>query len=285
VHPLTGASTIGIVTDSNSQITEGLVARFAVEVVPMTVTIDGDDHEEGVDLDADGFYACFDGGAVHEVTTSQPSPGRFAVAYRRLADRGCTEIVSIHIAEAMSGTVTSATIAAREAPVPVHVIDTGSASFGVAVCVWAAGVAVGRGALVDDIRRRIDHLVPRIGTVFMVGVPHLTERGGRAEGVDLDGDGIPVLAMSGGTLEVLERVSTVEDAIDVMSTYAAGWGDGVTVAIGTADAPSRALADGLTAALADLPGVDAVVQYRIGPSVGAHTGPGTFGLFVFPTIR
>ena len=44
---------IGIVTDSSSQITADLVERFDVEVVPMTVTIDGVDHAEGEDLDAD----------------------------------------------------------------------------------------------------------------------------------------------------------------------------------------------------------------------------------------
>jgi DegV family protein with EDD domain len=276
---------IGLVTDSNSQITPELIERFAVEVVPMTVTIDGDDHLEGEGLDADGFYRRFEDGATPLISTSQPSPGRFAVAYRRLAERGCSDIMSIHIAAAMSGTVGSASLAARSSPVPVHVVDTGSASFGVAVCVWAAGVAIHRGGLVDDVRRRIDRLVPRIGTAFMVGVPLLTERSGRADGVTLDGDGVPVLVMSDGALEVLERVSTIDDAIDVMSTYAAGWGDGVTVAIGTADAPSRPLGDRLTAALTGLSGVDGVVQYRIGPSVGAHTGPGTFGLFVFPTIR
>lgn len=281
------AHAIGLVTDSNSQITPELIERFDVEVVPMTVTIDGIEHLEGVagGLDADGFYDHFSHGATPEVTTSQPSPGRFADAFRRLADRGCSEIVSIHIAEAMSGTIGSATMAAGSAAIPVHVVDTGSASFGVAVCVWAAGVAIARGADADDIRRRIEGLVPRIGTAFMVGVPLLTERGGRADGVDLDGDGIPVLVMNRGQLEVLERVSTLDDTVDVMSTYAAGWGDGVTVAIGTADEPSRPLSDRLTAALIDAAGVDDVVQYRVGPSVGAHTGPGTFGLFVFPTIR
>jgi DegV family protein with EDD domain len=279
-HPV-----IGLVTDSNSQLTAALAERFEVEVVAMTVTVDGVDHREGEDLDADGFYAYFDNGAHPVVTTSQPSPGQFVAAYLRLIERGCTEIISIHIAEAMSGTVGSATVAANGVEVPVHVIDTGSASFGVAVCVWAAGVGVVRGGLPDDIRRRIENLVPRIGTVFMVGVPLLTERGGRAATVELDGDGIPVLAMSNGQLEILDRVTTVEDAIDVMSTYASGWGDSVTVAIGTSDAASRDLAERLGRTLSGVTGIDEVVTYRIGPSVGAHTGPGTFGLFVFPTIR
>ena len=275
----------GLVTDSNSQITSQIIERFDVEVVPMTVAIDGTEYHEGEDLDADRFYAHFADGGRPEITTSQPSPGQFVATYEHLIERGCTEIVSIHIAEAMSGTVASASTAAANVGVPVHVIDTGTASFGVAVCVWAAGVAISRGGLAADIRRRVENLVQRIGTAFMVGVPMLTERGGRAHTIELDGDGIPVLVMSNGELEILDRVTTIEDTIDVMSTYAAGWGEAVTVAIGTSDESSRTLADRLEAALNEVAGIDAIVHYRIGPSVGAHTGPGTFGLFVFPTIR
>ncbi|MDJ0770263.1 MAG: DegV family protein [Ilumatobacter sp.] len=276
--------TIGVVTDSNSQITRDLVERYGVEVVPMTVTIDGIDYAEGVDLDADGFYEHFSEGVRPEVSTSQPPPGAFIDAYQRLIERGCDEIVSIHIAEAMSGTIGSATLAAEAVSAPVHVVDTGSASYGVSVCVWAAGAVLASGGRPDDVRRRIADLMPRIGTAFMVGVPHLTERGGRAADVELDGDGIPVLAMCDGSLEVLERVSTVEDTVDVMAGYVAGWGERVTAAIGTADEPSRRLTEMLGAALAAAANVDDVVHYRVGPSVGAHTGPGTFGLFVFPTI-
>lgn len=141
----------------------------------------------------------------------------------------------------------------------------------------------------DDVHRRIGSIVDRLGTAFMVGVPHLTERGGRAGGVELDGDGIAVVVMHGGRVEIADRVTTVEDTIDVMSSYARSWLErepaGITVAIGTADPPSRDLSARLDDVLRGLTGVDHVVHYRIGPSVGAHTGPGTFGLFVFPTIR
>jgi fatty acid-binding protein DegV len=41
------------------------------------------------------------------------------------------------------------------------------------------------------------------------------------------------------------------------------------------------MAQALTAALSGDALVAEVVHYRIGPSIGAHTGPGTFGLFVF----
>lgn len=281
---------IAVVTDSSSQITPDLVARHSIEVVPLTVTIDGTDHLEGVDLDADAFYAAFENGRRPEVSTSQPSPGRFLDAYQRLVERGCDRIVSVHIGEAMSGTVGSARIAAQGTAVPVDVIDTGSASFGVAACAWAAAVAAAEGADVPEIRTRIDRLVPSVATAFMVGVPTLTERGGRATEIDLDADdegdgGVQVLAMVDGRLSVLDRVATVDDTVDVMSAYATSWGGGVTVAIGTADEPSRPLANRLDDALTGLAAIDLVTHYRIGPSIGAHTGPGTFGLFVFPTIE
>jgi DegV family protein with EDD domain len=215
---------VGLVTDSNSQITPELVARYGVEVVPLTVTVDGVDHDEGVDLDADGFYARFADGWRPDVSTSQPSPGRFATLYGRLAAAGCDEIVSVHLGAAMSGTVGSASIAAADAPVPVRVVDTGSASFGVSACVWAAGAALAAGSDAAGAAAAVERMVPRIATAFMIGVPQLTERGGRAPGVVLDGDGIPVLGMSGGKLDVLDRVSTVDDTIDVMATYAAAWG-------------------------------------------------------------
>lgn len=279
----------GIVTDSNSQITPHLVDRYSVEVVPMSVTIDGAAFAEGVDLDADQFYAHFADGRTPEVATSQPAPGLFIDAYARVADQGCEEIWSIHLSSAMSGTVGAATLAARDSSVPVHVVDTTTASFGVAACVWAAGAAIERGADRTEITAAIDAQVEHLGTAFMVGVPLLAEQGGRAAAVDLDSDGIQILAMSRGDLRVLGRVDTVGDTVGLMTDYASAWTathpDGVTVAVGVADPSSRPLADRLATHLRALHGIDEVMHYRVGPSVGAHTGPGTFGLFVFPTIR
>ena len=41
---------IGIVTDSNAQLPAELAERYGVEIVPLTVTVDGQEPLEGVDL-------------------------------------------------------------------------------------------------------------------------------------------------------------------------------------------------------------------------------------------
>ena len=101
---------IGLVTDSNAQLPEELAGRYAVEIVPLTVTVDGVPYLEAVDIDADAFYARFDSGRPR-VTTAQPSPGQFAAASEAVAARGATEILSVHIGSSVSGTVNAARLA------------------------------------------------------------------------------------------------------------------------------------------------------------------------------
>jgi DegV family protein with EDD domain len=272
---------IGLCTDSNSQIPAELAARYGVEVVPLTVTVDDRDYLEGVDLDADEFYAMFDDGRKPAVSTSQPSPGQFAVAYDELIARGCTEILSIHISAAVSGTLNAARLAAHGASVPIRLVDTGTASFGVSCCVWAAGDAIARGASLDEAAVCAETLSPSIGNVFVVGALDLVKAGGRA-GAGLEGEGIPVLTLRDGQIQAIARVGTVDAAVDAMAAHAIGWGGRLRVAVGIADRGGEPLAVALENAVRTSENVGEVIQYRVGPSVGAHTGPGTAGCFMFP---
>ena len=96
---------IGLCTDSNSQLPQSLAERYDVEVVPVTVTVNDHDYLEGVDLDADVFYDMLSADPPPRVSTSQPSPGQFAAAYDTLLQRGCDEILSIHVTAADIGHV------------------------------------------------------------------------------------------------------------------------------------------------------------------------------------
>jgi DegV family protein with EDD domain len=276
---------IGLCTDSNSQIPESLAARYGVEVVPLTVTVDDRDYLEGVDLDADSFYGMFDDGKKPSVSTSQPSPGQFALAYDELISRGCTEILSIHISAAVSGTLNAARLAAHVATVPIRLVDTGTASFGVSCCVWAAGEAIARGASLDEAASCAETLSPSIGNVFIVGALDLIEAGGRAaQGLVAEGmaAGIPVLTLRDGQIQAIARAATVPEAVAAMGRHAVGWGDKLRVAIGIADKAAQPLATALEEHVCHTSNIVEVIQYRVGPSVGAHTGPGTAGCFMFP---
>ena len=273
---------IGICTDSNSQLPAELIARYGIEVVPLTVTVDDVEYLEGVDLDADAFYAHYANGHTPVVTTSQPSPGQFAVAYDDLAARGCTEILSIHVAAAVSGTINAARLGAHSVPTNVKLVDSGTASFGVSCCVWAAAEAIARGATLEQAALVAEQLAPSIGNVFVVGaLDHLRDGGRGGDLTAVDG-GLPILTLRNGTVEVLQRLATPLDAVNAMAAHVIGWGERLRAAVGHSDAATEVIADALEAAIGEAASVVDVVRYRVGPSVGAHTGPGTVGCFMFP---
>ena len=279
---------IGIVVDSNSQMPADLAARYGIEIVPLAITVDGTDYEEGVDLDTDAFYAFWSDGNTPAIETSQPSPGAFVAAYDRLKAAGATEILSIHLTEAMSGTLNSARVATGMVDMPVRLVDTGTASFGISCCAWAAAEAIASGADLETAAVVAEQRATGLHTTFVVGVPALIDRSGRGGEVDVEAassSGIPVLAMTGPDLSVLTTVTDLDAAVDAMVDDALAWtpssARGLRIAIGTSDVSSAPMAAALTDALTGEASVADVLQYRIGPSVGAHTGPGTSGLFVF----
>ena len=272
---------IGFVTDSNAQLPAELVERYAVEVVPLTVTIDGTPYLEGVDIDADGFYARFDSGTPG-VSTSQPSPGLFAQAYERVAARGVDEILSVHIGSSVSGTLNAARLAAEGSPAPVRLVDTGTASFGVSCCLWEAAEAVAAGAALEDAARVAEQVGATVDNIFIVGALDLARAGGRLSRDVQAADAIPVLRLVHGVIETVGNAHDLDEAAEVMAAFVESSGSALRVGVGVADAGTLPLGEAIVSRLAVAAEVREVVRYRIGPSVGVHTGPGSVGACYYP---
>ena len=279
-----------IVVDSNSQMPASLIERFGITVVPLPVSVDGVQYLEGVDLEADDFYARFESGTPR-VSTAQPSPGQFAVAYDELVAAGADEILSVHLGSDVSGTVNAARLAAADATVPVLVVDSGTVSFGVTLCAWAAAEAIEAGASIEEAAGVAQRTGSTVGNVFVVRGLELARSGGRLAAADRPadapadpGDGIPVLAMTSGTMHVLGHVATLAGAADLMAAQVLAAGDGLRVGVGVAGKDVAHFWEAIEERLATAAStVRELVRYRVGPSVGAHTGPGTVGVMYAPS--
>ena len=268
-------------TDSNAQLPAELAERYGVEVVPLTVTVDGTPYLEGVDLDAADFYARFQ----HTrpiVTTAQPSPGQFAEAYEAVAYRGATEILSIHLGASVSGTVNSARLASQVSPVPVRVVDTGTASFAVSLCLWEAAEAVATGATLEEAAALAERVGATVGNVFVVGALDLARAGGRLGDVAPAPTTVPVLTLVGGVMQEVDRCDDTDQAAMAMARFVRAGGSSLRVGVGVADPGTLPLVTAVEDQLRGAPEVAELVRYVIGPSVGAHTGPGTVGAMFAP---
>jgi DegV family protein with EDD domain len=112
------------VTDSGTDLslTGEQMSELNIQVVPLTVTLDGETYREGLDIKPEDFYRLL-AASDNLPVTSQPSPGDLVDAYRQLPDD--PDIISIHISSGLSGTVNAAQLAADLVPeANITVVDT-----------------------------------------------------------------------------------------------------------------------------------------------------------------
>jgi len=267
-------SRVAVSTDSSALFPAGVVARLGITVVPIQITLNGDPYD-GREDEIDDFYAQLAAGA--SVTTSQPSPGEFVGAYASAAARGAAEVLSIHLDARVSGTAASAALAASEAPIPVTVVDTGTVSFGVGACVRAAAESVAAGASTIDAVSAARQLGSKLRNVFVAA----GGRGGRVGDVS----GWAVLEFADGKTQPLAACGGVEEAVELMAERMGDAPGPFRAAVGHAGVVTEPAADALAQSLTRSSRVVEVERYRVGPAVGAHTGPLSFGAFWWPTAE
>ena len=100
--PSAPSQAVAIVTDSTTYLPPALIERWSITPVSLYVGWDGDLRPEHEYVDLDAFYARLRD-SPQLPKTSQPSVGDFLAVYRPLLEQG-RDVVSLHIAEALSGT-------------------------------------------------------------------------------------------------------------------------------------------------------------------------------------
>jgi len=274
---------VAIVPDSTADLIAELVAEHGVTVVPLTVTLDGRSYLDGVDITAAEFYQKLRRSSSHP-TTSQPSPGQFKEAYERLlADH--REIVSIHISPRLSGTLSSAEQAARMiGEERVHAVDSRFASMPLAALVLVAARAAAEGADAAAVIADVTRVRAATRCFFAVSTLEYLRRGGRigAAGALL-GSVLqikPILAIEDGQVVPLERVRTHDRAllrlVELARSVDRSHGLCLVIGHAAAEPAARSLAERLDGI------AETLVIQPLGPVVGAHAGPGTVGVAVYP---
>ena len=265
-----------IVVDSGCYLPQEMIDRHGLIVVPLSIELDGDVYAE-TDLDPDDFYRRLPDAS--SVTTSQPPPALLTQAYERAANDGAEHILSIHIGSNVSGTVNAATLAAKDSPVPVTVVDTRTASMAEGLCILEAIEAISNGAPPAEAARAASEAAQRIGNTFIVRALDLPRRGGRLKDDSAAGDGVHVMVASGDGMQVVGSAANVDDAVDIMAAqieaFAAASSGTLRVGVGHGAAPD--IAAELKARLDAMQGVGDIIEYVVGPAVGVHTGPGNAG--------
>ncbi|MDX6743478.1 DegV family protein [Actinocorallia sp. A-T 12471] len=276
---------VAIVTDSSAYLPPELLARYQIGVVPLQIIIGGRVRDDGVDVtSADAADALR---SWQPVSTSRPSPDRFAHAYKAASGAGADAIVSVHLSGDMSGTVECARMAAAEAAVPVHVVDSRTIGMSLGFAALAGAIMAEAGGDVDDVAEAVRRRAAASSALFYVDTLEHLRRGGRiGAAATLLGSALmvkPLLNLADGRIAPLEKVRTSAKALSRLEELAvsrAGTGS-VDVAVQHVASPARAqsLAESLRRRIPEL---RTLHIGEVGPVIGAHVGPGMLGVAISP---
>ncbi|GKV69395.1 protein DegV [Sporosarcina sp. NCCP-2716] len=271
-----------VVTDSTAYLPKDLRERLGIHIVPLAVTIDGQDYDEEIDITTEQFYDKVRGNGPLP-KTSQPSVGQFAAKFKELHDAGADAIISIHLSSGISGTYMGAVQAGELASdVDVRAFDSEISCYLQGFYAIRAAEMAKEGAGPDEIMEELAEMKKTMRAYFMVDDLSHLQRGGRLSGAQALIGGLlqvkPILHFVDKVIVPFEKIRTRKKAMkriaDLLGEDAAKMPLEASIIHG--NCPEEA-----DRWLEELSGLYPDVQFTIsyfGPVIGTHLGENAMGL-------
>ena len=285
-----------IMTDSCCDLTDQMARDLELEVLPLTMHMDGQDYPNdlaGTAISNQEFYKRIRAGKL--ATPSAVNVGQFQDAMRRVLESG-RDIVCVCFSSALSTTYQSAVIAAEDlrAEFPeaeIHVVDSLSASLGQGLLLYLAVEQKRKGLTAAELAKWVEDNRLTVCHWFTVDDLNFLKRGGRVSATTAllgtmlsikpimhtsdEGKLVPVSKARGRKA----AIAALLDKIEALGIHP----EKQTMFICHADCEEDAKAVAQT--IQDRFGTPTVHINYIGPVIGSHTGPNTMGIFFVGTQR
>lgn len=285
-----------IMTDSCCDLTDQMARELELEVLPLTMHMDGQDYPNdlaGTAISNQEFYKRIRAGKL--ATTSAVNVGQFQDAMRRVLESG-RDIVCVCFSSALSTTYQSAVIAAEDlrAEFPeaeIHVVDSLSASLGQGLLLYLAVEQKRKGLTAAELAKWVEDNRLTVCHWFTVDDLNFLKRGGRVSATTAllgtmlsikpimhtsdEGKLVPVSKARGRKA----AIAALLDKIEALGIHP----EKQTMFICHADCEEDAKAVAQT--IQNRFGTPTVHINYIGPVIGSHTGPNTMGIFFVGTQR
>lgn len=162
--------TVAVVTDGAAALPGALQRELDVTVVPILLTVDGEEVADDALDPADLLKA----GAL---STAAPGPGAFTAAVRER--QGPDGVLVLTLSSGLSGCHQAAVLGAREAGGRTIVVDTANAAGAQALAVHAAVTAARRGASLTEVAAVARRVASRVHLMGVLGSLDQLVRSGR----------------------------------------------------------------------------------------------------------
>lgn len=273
---------IRIVIDSTSDVTEDIINKYNLKMVPLTVNFENESFLDKVELSSSDFFEKLIK-AEKLPTTSQVSPGAFVEAFSEILMEG-DQVLGIFLASEFSGTYDSARIAKDMIGSDnIRIIDSKSVCLGTFALILEAIELVSQTKTIDEIVDELEKAKDKIVAVAGLDTLKYLEKGGRlSKGQAMVGSLLnikPILEIKDGKLSVIEKVRGKNKTIKwfdewieknnydlsdktVLLFYAQNY-DQLKVLRETIEEKYK---------------IKNIIEQEIGAVIGTHAGPGVLGI-------
>lgn len=277
---------IAIVTDSTAYLPDRVKTAENLFVVPIPVILDGKIYNEGIDIEANEYYALLNQSQEFP-TTSQPALGEVLELYKEIADKGYDAIISIHLSSGISGFVnTLHGISEVIDGVRIYPYDSKITSVPMGHMVEVAIDLANDQKTVEEILTKLDVIRDNTYAYLIVEDLNNLVRGGRLNnGAAVIGGLLkikPILTFEDGKIVLFEKIRSAKKAFNRSEEMLGIQKDaiGLPVKFYVIHANNLAVAEDAKASLeARYPDIEIEIAH-FGPVIGTHLGEKAIGLAV-----
>ncbi len=279
-----------ILTDSSCDLPASMAAEMQIEVLPLTLDLDGECYKnylDGREIEFHDFYERAK--TAKSMKTSAVNQQQFMDIMEPLVAAG-NDVLYLGFSSGLSGTYNASVLAATELNEKypnskIITVDTLCASLGQGLFVYLCWKEKQAGKTIDEVAAYAEQIKLNLAHWFTVNDLFFLKRGGRVSAttaivgsalaikpvmhVDNEGHLIKVSTARGRKASIRALLSEMEKTgVDISNQH-------IFISHGDCEEDANYLAS----LIREKFGVNEITINYVGPVIGAHSGPGTLALF------
>ncbi len=261
-------------------------SEYDIQVIPIQIFFGEKTYLQGVNLSNQDFYRMANQSKVFP-KTSQPTPQQFVDFYHRIAQSGET-ILSVHVTSKLSGTYSSAEMAAQEVLGELNVIPIDSASGSAAMGYMAreARLMDRAGQSIQKIVERMHFIAHHVQIMLTLDNLEYARRSGRVQALQAALASLlnvkPVIALHEGMLDMADRVRTRRKSLEYVLAEMRRRVGNCLVNIAVVHASDPEAGNWMLERARQLFNHQDLIMTELSIGIAANLGPGTVGMAAYP---
>lgn len=278
-------SDIKIICDSLSDVNKEYLEKYDIDVVPLTLILNGKEYRDSIDMLPEEFYKILREENAYP-KTSQATYAQFKEVFDKYTKEGKT-ILYISGSAVATGTCQSAIMAKNDTEGEIYIYDSNNLTFGAGFFVVKAAEMISEGKSIDEVFKTLDEIKEKYILMFSVDTLEYLKKGGRISSTKATVGSLlnikPILEVKDGLVSQVGQVRGKKNVLNKMIEYVKErLGDDLEqeeIYIGYSDDIKEA--EKLTEIAKEVFKPKKIGYFVVGTCIGSHSGPGVGGILVF----